>query len=93
MTAQPMRRQRTHARAGAEVVVHPQNRGKGETIKTGLRHWLDRGFQYVVILDGDGQHLPEEISRFISAASTNGARLLLGTRMNDVSRCPWSGAW
>ena len=74
--------------AGAEVVVHPQNRGKGETIKTGLRYWLDRGFEYVVILDGDGQHLPEEINRFISAASTNGARLLLGTRMSDVSRMP-----
>ena len=31
--------------AGAEVVVHPQNRGKGETIKTGLLHWLERGFE------------------------------------------------
>jgi glycosyltransferase involved in cell wall biosynthesis len=74
--------------AGAEVVVHPQNRGKGESIKTGLRHWLERGFEYVVILDGDGQHLPEEINRFISAASAHGARLLVGTRMNDVSRMP-----
>src|SRR6266849_11164187 len=43
--------------AGAEVIVHPQNRGKGEAIKTGLRHWLDRQFTYVVILDADGQHL------------------------------------
>jgi glycosyltransferase involved in cell wall biosynthesis len=74
--------------AGAEVVVHPQNRGKGESIKTGLRHWHERGFEYVVILDGDGQHLPEEISRFIAAASSHGAKLLLGTRMNDVSRMP-----
>jgi len=74
--------------AGAEVVVHPQNRGKGEAIKTGFRYWLERGFQYVVILDGDGQHLPEEIDHFISAASSSGARLLVGTRMNDVSRMP-----
>src|SRR6059058_6597792 len=56
--------------AGAEVIVHPQNRGKGEAIKTGLRHWLDRQFTYVVILDADGQHLPEEIDRFVNAAST-----------------------
>jgi glycosyltransferase involved in cell wall biosynthesis len=75
--------------AGAEVVVHPQNRGKGESIKTGLRHWHERGFEYVVILDGDGQHLPEEINRFIAAASSHGAKLLLGTRMNDVSRMPF----
>ena len=65
MTARPMR-PRTRAReAGAEVIVHPQNRGKGESIKTGLRHWLDRDFDFVVILDADGQHRPEEIERFI----------------------------
>jgi glycosyltransferase involved in cell wall biosynthesis len=74
--------------AGAEVIVHPQNRGKGESIKTGLRHWLDRQFDYVVILDADGQHLPEEIDRFINAASTLDAQLFIGTRMNDLSGMP-----
>ena len=59
--------------AGAEVIVHPHNQGKGETIKTGLRHWLERSLAYVVILDGDGQHLPEEIDRFIAVASSNKA--------------------
>jgi len=73
--------------AGAEVVVHPKNLGKGESIKTGLRHWLERGLQHVVILDADGQHLPEEINRFIAAAAT-GAELLVGTRMNDTRRMP-----
>src|ERR1700681_2270336 len=57
--------------AGAEVIVHPQNMGKGESIKTGLRHWLERNFIYVVVLDGDGQHLPEEIERFLGAASSH----------------------
>src|SRR5438552_1485948 len=65
--------------AGAEVIVHPQNRGKGEAIKTGLRHWLDRQFTYVLILDADGQHLPEEIDRFVNAASTLDAQLFIGT--------------
>ena len=73
--------------AGAELIVHERNLGKGDSIKTGLRYWLDRGFQHVVILDGDGQHLPEEISRFIAAAPT-GAELLVGTRMNDVRQMP-----
>jgi glycosyltransferase involved in cell wall biosynthesis len=74
--------------AGAEVIVHPQNIGKGESIKTGLRHWLDRDFLYVVILDGDGQHLPGEIARFLEAASTTRAELLIGTRMSDVREMP-----
>jgi glycosyltransferase involved in cell wall biosynthesis len=74
--------------AGAEVIVHPQNLGKGESIKAGLRHWLDRNVVYVVVLDGDGQHLPGEIARFLEAASSTRAELLLGTRMNDVSEMP-----
>jgi glycosyltransferase involved in cell wall biosynthesis len=78
-----------NARAGgAEVIVHAVNRGKGESIKVGLRHWLDRGAEYVVLLDGDGQHLPEEISRFVEAAGRTGAKLLIGSRMHDVARMP-----
>ena len=73
--------------AGAVVLKHEQNAGKGESIKTGLRYWLERGFQHVIILDADGQHLPEEIARFIAAAPA-GADLLIGTRMNDVRQMP-----
>src|SRR4029077_1419387 len=70
--------------AGAEVIVHPQNRGKGESIKTGLRHWLDRQFDFVIILDADGQHRPEEIDRFLEAARTSDAKIFVGNRMNDI---------
>ena len=73
--------------AGGEVIVHERNLGKGEAIKNGLRHWLERGFQHVIILDGDGQHPPEEIARFLAAAPI-GAQLILGTRMDDVRDMP-----
>ncbi|HWM23511.1 MAG TPA: glycosyltransferase family 2 protein [Chthoniobacterales bacterium] len=78
----------TARNAGAEVIVHPRNLGKGEAIKTGLRHWLDRNFTYAVILDGDGQHRPEEIERFLTAGSATRAELLIGTRMRDVREMP-----
>jgi glycosyltransferase involved in cell wall biosynthesis len=75
--------------SGVDVVIHPQNRGKGESIKTGLRYWLERGSEYVVLLDADGQHLPEEISRFVdSAASESNAKIFIGSRMNDTSVMP-----
>jgi len=75
--------------AGAEVIVHSQNRGKGEAIKTGLRHWLDRQFTHVVVLDADGQHLPEEIDRFIAAAaSVAEPSFFLGNRMNNLTGMP-----
>jgi glycosyltransferase involved in cell wall biosynthesis len=75
--------------AGAEVAVHSENRGKGEAIKTGLRYWLERRIDYVVILDADGQHRPEEIDRFVAAVvSAAEPRLIVGNRMNDIRRMP-----
>lgn len=83
----------TAARAregGAEVIAHPENRGKGEAIKSGLRHWLEQdGIEFIVLLDADGQHLPDEIGRFLAAAAATGAGLFVGTRMNDVRRMPF----
>jgi glycosyltransferase involved in cell wall biosynthesis len=76
--------------AGAEVIVHAINRGKGETIKTGLRHFLERQFDFVIVLDADGQHPPEEIDRFVTAAlSADEPKLIVGTRMNDLSSMPF----
>ena len=85
--------------AGAHVIVHDQNRGKGEAIKTGLSYWLgaanassseqDRQITWVVLLDSDGQHLPEEIDRFLlAAASVSEPMFFIGNRMEDVARMP-----
>jgi glycosyltransferase involved in cell wall biosynthesis len=87
--------------ANVEVVVHPENRGKGEAIKTGLAHWFaassrsiggpDRQITWAVLLDSDGQHLPEEIDRFMAAAaSVTQPTFFIGNRMNDVARMPFA---
>jgi len=76
--------------AGAEVIVHSQNRGKGEALKTGLGHWFDREVTWVSLLDSDGQHLPEEIDRFVAAAATaTRPSFFIGNRMNDLARMPF----
>jgi glycosyltransferase involved in cell wall biosynthesis len=54
-----------------------------------MRYWLDRDIDYVVLLDADGQHLPEEIVRFIDATGQNNAKIFVGTRMNDVTSMPF----
>jgi glycosyltransferase involved in cell wall biosynthesis len=75
--------------AGAEVVLHDTNLGKGAAIKSGLRHLAQRGCDYVIILDGDGQHLPEEIRAFVAAAKQDDSvRLWLGNRMTDTRSMP-----
>jgi glycosyltransferase involved in cell wall biosynthesis len=89
--------------AGAEVIVHDQNRGKGEAIKTGLGHWfatanssrstageLEPQIIWAILLDSDGQHLPEEIDRFLEeAASASQPAFLIGTRMNNLVGMPF----
>ena len=74
--------------AGVEVIRHEVNQGKGAAIKTGFRHLLDRGFLYGLILDGDGQHRPEEIPNFLEVANQTGAHLLVGNRMADTRTMP-----
>ncbi len=65
--------------AGAEVVSLTPNQGKGMALKTAFRILFARGFDAVITLDADGQHLPEEIPRLLEAGET-GAELVLGTR-------------
>jgi len=67
-------------RCGAEVVSHPHNRGKGAALKTGFAWALERGFDAVITLDADGQHLPHEIPKFIEAYEKTNADLIIGGR-------------
>ena len=53
--------------AGARVLRHPENRGKGRALATAFEDLLGRGAEAVVTLDADGQHLPEEIPRLLAA--------------------------
>lgn len=64
--------------AGAEVIVFPENRGKGAALREAFRVLFERGVDAVVTLDADGQHVPEEIPRLLEFGT--GADLVLGVR-------------
>ena len=59
-------------------------------MNTGFRHVLAQGDHYdaVVVLDGDGQHLPEEIPAFAAKFAETRAAAIVGTRMDDTARMP-----
>jgi glycosyltransferase involved in cell wall biosynthesis len=76
--------------AQVEVLRHEKNAGKGAAIKTGLRALLSHGgIEFILILDGDGQHLPEEISHFLEAANRSAAPFIVGNRMENVRTMPF----
>jgi glycosyltransferase involved in cell wall biosynthesis len=51
------------AAAGACVVAHPYNKGNGAAVKTGIRRATG---EFVLIIDGDGQHHPADARRLVS---------------------------
>lgn len=67
------------AAAGAEVVRHDVNRGKGAALRTAFGLLFERGYDAVVTLDADGQHLPTEIPKLL-AGWRDDVDLVLGTR-------------
>jgi glycosyltransferase involved in cell wall biosynthesis len=77
------------AKAGAMVVSHPRNFGKGAAVKTGLTTAMQKGFDWAVLLDGDGQHRPDDIPVFLQKAETTSAALVIGNRMHDALSIPW----
>jgi glycosyltransferase involved in cell wall biosynthesis len=66
--------------AGAQVIRHPVNRGKGAALKTGFAHAQANGFDAVITLDADGQHLPHEIPKFLAARAETAGDLIIGGR-------------
>lgn len=63
------------AAAGARVVRHPYNKGNGAAVKTGVRE--ARG-EVVLLMDGDGQHVPEQAGRLIAPIGVHD--MVIGTR-------------
>ena len=70
--------------AGAKVIRHLSNMGKGFALKTGFEYVKQNGAEVIVTMDSDGQHDPEEISKLVTpilkgeADMVNGSRYLNG---------------
>jgi glycosyltransferase involved in cell wall biosynthesis len=65
-------------RAGARVISFSRNRGKGAALAAAFQDLFGRGWEGVITLDADGQHLPAEIPKLLAAAAQ--ADLVLGIR-------------
>lgn len=69
--------------AGATVISHGSQQGKGRAIKTSLRYASENRFEALVFMDGDGQHNPEEIPSLLEPIIGGDADLVIGYRTLD----------
>ena len=77
--------------AGAEVVSLPFNMGYGVALQTGYKYALENNSEYLIQIDGDGQHDPENIPEFIKAISEDKSLdVVIGSRfLSENSAIPF----
>ena len=65
---------------GINLLDLPVNLGLSGAIRSGMRYANYYGYEYVVQLDGDGQHCPEYIADMLSVMERTGADIVIGSR-------------
>lgn len=70
--------------AGALVVRHDMNMGKGMALRQAFLRARELGADILVCLDGDGQHNPDEIPRLLIPIKNGEADMVIGSRFLDI---------
>lgn len=70
------------------VVDYGKNRGKGYALKKGFEKAIELGFDFVITIDSDGQHYPEDIPLFINALEQHPNALIVGSRNFNEENMP-----
>jgi glycosyltransferase involved in cell wall biosynthesis len=78
----------TAALAGAHVIQHARNLGKGFAIRTAWLYARERAPAAFVLLDGDHQHDPNDIPRLVETILADKSDLVIGVRWGKTSRMP-----
>jgi len=79
--------------AGAQVLRHETNQGKGVALSAGFLAARDEGCDVVITLDADGQHDPDELPKFMEAYERTRIPVLIGNRMGDPESMPTIRRW
>jgi len=75
-------------KAGAVVLQHKQNQGKGNAMKTLFEYAKKNGVDVMITIDGDGQFLPEEIPKILEPITKENADIVIGYRFDDNEEMP-----
>lgn len=66
--------------SGATVLVHERQKGKGAGVLDAMAYAREHGYDAMVLLDGDGQHNPDEVPAVVAPILEAGADLVIGSR-------------
>jgi glycosyltransferase involved in cell wall biosynthesis len=77
--------------AGARVLSLPHHLGLGGAVQAGYRLAFELGFDYVVRVDGDGQHDPRDIPKILAVLKQGQCEMVIGSRFTGESNGAHSG--
>jgi glycosyltransferase involved in cell wall biosynthesis len=70
------------------VLRHERNLGKGRAILTAAEYITSRGGTWMITIDGDGQHHPEDIKKFLPLLNEDDPAIIIGSRNFDTDNVP-----
>jgi len=77
---------RTEARnAGAQILALPHHLGLGGCVQAGYRLAYELGFDYVIRVDGDGQHDPRDVPTILKALERGDCEMVIGSRFVEAN--------
>jgi glycosyltransferase involved in cell wall biosynthesis len=84
--------------AGAEILALPHHLGLGGCVQAGYKLAFDLGYEFVIRVDGDGQHDPRDIPGVLQALHSSGCEMVIGSRYlngaaGGTSRVRAAGIW
>jgi glycosyltransferase involved in cell wall biosynthesis len=74
------------ANAGAQVLKLPVHLGLGGAVQAGYKLAFEMGMEFVVRVDGDGQHDPADIPRILESLQSTGAEVVIGSRFLETGQ-------
>lgn len=77
-----------HSIPGIEILEYAKNRGKGHALQLAFDRAYDRGFDYAITIDADGQHFAGDIPVFADRMEQNPGSLLIGARNLTADNMP-----
>ena len=75
-------------KSGAIVIKHNKNKGKGAALRTLFNYARDSQADIIITIDGDGQFLPNEITKLIKPIQEKSADIVVGYRFDDTTEMP-----
>ena len=70
------------------LIRHATSLGKGQGLRDGFRKARELGFDAVIAMDGDGQHLAADVPRMLAAARRYPEHIVIGARIRNRENQP-----